>query len=51
MCGLGVAVANGVDDVKLVADHIAEANDADGVAKFIEKMLLNKLRYKKIQKG
>ena len=43
MCGLGVAVANGVDDVKLVADHIAEANDADGVAKFIEHNILRNL--------
>ena len=40
MCGLGVAVANGIDDVKRVADFIADSNDADGVAKFIEARLL-----------
>ena len=41
MCGLGIAVSNGIDEVKAVADYIAENNDADGVAKFIEQLLLN----------
>lgn len=41
MCGLGIAVSNGIDEVKAVADYITESNDADGVAKFIEKLLLN----------
>ena len=40
MCGLGVAVANAIDEVKAVADYVAESNDADGVARFIEQMLL-----------
>ena len=40
MCGTGVAVTNGIDDVKIVADYITEANDADGVAKFIEYQIL-----------
>ena len=40
MCGLGVAVSNAIDEVKAVADHIAESNDADGVAGFLEQMLL-----------
>lgn len=40
MCGLGVAVSNGIDDVKRVADYIAETNDADGVARFIEHRIL-----------
>ena len=40
MCGLGVAVSNALDDVKSVADYVAERNDKDGVAKFIEEMLL-----------
>lgn len=40
MCGVGVAVTNGIDNVKIVADYIAEANDADGVAKFIEYQIL-----------
>lgn len=42
MCGIGIAVSNGIDEVKSVADYIAESNDADGVAKFIEQMLLRK---------
>ena len=39
MCGLGVAVANAIDEVKAIADGITESNDADGVAKYIERML------------
>lgn len=42
MCGLGVAVSNGIDDAKRVADYIAETNDADGVARFIEHRILKK---------
>ena len=41
MCGLGVAVSNGIDEAKKAADYIAESNDADGVAKFIEHWILN----------
>lgn len=40
MCGMGIAVFNGINEVKAAADYIAESNDADGVAKFIEQMLL-----------
>ena len=40
MCEVGVAVANGINDVRIVADYITEANDADGVAKFIEYQIL-----------
>jgi len=40
MCGIGVAVSNAIDEVKAVADHIAESNDDDGVAKFIERYIL-----------
>lgn len=39
MCGMGIAVANGIEEVKAAADCIAESNDADGVAKFIEQRL------------
>ena len=42
MCGLGVAVSNAIDNVKAVADYVAESNDTDGVARFIEKKLLMK---------
>ena len=40
MCGVGVAVSNAIDEVKAVADYIAESNDDDGVAKFIESVIL-----------
>ncbi len=38
--GLGVAMANAVDAVKAVADDTTAANDADGVARAIERFLL-----------
>lgn len=40
--GLGVAMENGIDRVKAVADYITDTNDNDGVAKAIEKFVLNK---------
>jgi len=40
MCGLGIAVSNGIEEVKAAADHIAESNNSDGVARFIEQSLL-----------
>ncbi len=40
LCGLGVAVDNAIPEVKAVADELAESNDADGVAKWIEANLL-----------
>ncbi|MBQ3541575.1 MAG: HAD family hydrolase [Oscillospiraceae bacterium] len=43
LCGMGIAVANGIDEVKTAADCIAESNDEDGVARFIEQVLLRKL--------
>ena len=42
MCGVGVAVSNAIDEVKTVADYIAESNDDDGVAKFIEGRILER---------
>lgn len=38
--GFGVAVANGRDEVKAVADHVTATNKADGVAIAIESFLL-----------
>lgn len=38
-CGMGVAVANAIEEAKAAADHIAESNDSDGVAKFLARML------------
>lgn len=39
-CGMGVAVSNAIRDVLEVADHVAESNDMDGVARFIEENIL-----------
>lgn len=39
-CGMGVSVANGIPAVLEAADYIADSNDMDGVAKFIETLLL-----------
>lgn len=39
--GLGVAMANAVDAVKAAADYITASNEDDGVAKVIEKFVLD----------
>lgn len=39
-CGVGIAVANAIDEVKAVADYICDAKDNDGVAKWIEDNIL-----------
>ena len=38
--GFGVAMANAEEQVKAVADYITDTNDADGVAKAIERFVL-----------
>ena len=38
-CGLGVAVANGIESVKACADTVTASNDDDGVAIILEKLL------------
>jgi len=40
--GLGVAMANGEECAKKAAKYIADSNNDDGVAKVIEKFILNK---------
>ena len=40
ICGIGVAVANAVSDVKEVADSITLSNDEDGVAEWLAKNVL-----------
>jgi len=39
-CGVGVAVANAIDEAKAAADHICGANDEDGVARWLEEHIL-----------
>jgi len=40
-CGVGVAVENAINEVKAVADSICDANDNDGIAKWLEERVLN----------
>ncbi len=40
--GLGVAMGNGENDVKRIADYVCESNDGDGVAKTLEKFVLRR---------
>jgi hypothetical protein len=37
--GIGVAVANALEEVKAVADHLCDTNENDGVAKWLERLL------------
>lgn len=39
MCGLGIAVANAVDEVKAVADRITTTNEEEGVATVLAQLL------------
>lgn len=39
--GLGVAMGNSEEEIKKIADFITDSNDEDGVAKVIEKFILN----------
>lgn len=39
-CGIGVAMGNAIDEVKQIADVVADVNDSDGVAKYIEEYVL-----------
>jgi len=39
-CGTGIAMANGIDEVKQAADYICGSNNEDGVGRWIEKNIL-----------
>ena len=39
-CGVGVAVANAIDEAKTAADHVCGSNDNNGVAKWLEENVL-----------
>jgi len=40
-CGVGIAVANAIDEAKAAADDICDSNDHDGAAKWLEHAVLN----------
>jgi len=39
-CGIGIAVANAIDECKAVADYVCDTNENDGVAKWLEENVL-----------
>lgn len=39
--GVGVVMENGTDEMKVIADYITDDHNSDGVAKAIEKLVLN----------
>ena len=39
LAGIGVAMANGMEEVRQAADILAESNEEDGVAKIIEQLI------------
>jgi hydroxymethylpyrimidine pyrophosphatase-like HAD family hydrolase len=41
--GLGVAMGNAPDDIKVKADFVTDTNMNDGVAKVVEDFILNKI--------
>ena len=38
--GMGVAMANGEEEIKKIADYVCESNDEDGIAKTLERFVL-----------
>jgi hydroxymethylpyrimidine pyrophosphatase-like HAD family hydrolase len=40
VCGVGVAVANALDEAKAAADYVCDSNDNEGVAKWLEENVL-----------
>ncbi|MHA0855665.1 Cof-type HAD-IIB family hydrolase [Paenibacillus sp. CMAA1364] len=45
--GLGVAMGNAPDDIKAIADYVADTNMEDGVAKVVESFILNQVEVMK----
>lgn len=39
--GLGVAMGNGIDKIKKIADYVTDTNENDGVSKALKKFILN----------
>jgi len=42
-CGIGVAMANAINEVKAVSDYICDTNDNDGVAKWLEENVFSSI--------
>ena len=48
LAGMGVAMGNSVDSVKICADYTTDTNENDGVAQTVEKLILADIRATKI---
>ena len=46
-CGTGVAMKNGIDEIKAVAKYVCEVNSENGIAKWINENILMGARYGK----
>lgn len=44
LAGMGIAMGNSVDSVKICADYITDTNENDGVAQAVEKLILADIR-------
>ena len=51
LAGMGVAMGNSVDSVKICADYTTDTNENDGVAQAVEKLILADIRATKIPLG
>ena len=40
MCGIGVAMGNAIQEVKVIADDITLSNEEDGAAAWLEKWII-----------
>ena len=40
VAGVGVAMANAVDEIKEIADYVTLSNDEDGIGDYLEKYVL-----------
>lgn len=47
MCGIGVAMGNAIDEVKEAADIVIGNNHEDGIAQYLENVILNNQQEKK----
>ena len=42
LCGIGVAMGNAIESIRQIADAVADTNDRDGVARFLEQHVLSR---------
>lgn len=42
LCGIGVAMGNAIDEVKMIADHVIGDNDHDGIAVYLQNNICRK---------